>query len=107
MNNKLANQVYMIGNFPITRQEIAYNIVTDGLSIVSFEQGWNDKIAGDIFFGLGNISDRLTDDDCQAYVTGFNNYMSDGDKLFDYIKQFTYMLFTKWGVFANIGVSLN
>jgi len=107
MNTKLANQVYMIGNYPITRQEIAYNIVTDGLSIITFEQRWNDKTAGEILFGLGNISDRLTDEDCQTYVTGFTLNMSDGDKLFDHIKQYTYMLLTKWGVFTNIGVSIN
>jgi len=107
MNSKLADQVYMIGNYPITRQEIAYNIVTDGLSIVTYEQEWNDKIAGEILFGLGNISDRLTDEDCQAYVVGFTLNMSDGDKLFDHIKQYTYMLLTKWGIFTNIGVSIN
>ena len=99
MKNRAPNHTYMIGNYPITRQEIAYNIVTDGLSIVAFEQGWTDRKAGEIFFGLGNIDERLTDDDCVAYVSGFNHFMADGDKLFEHIKRFTYLLLTKWGVF--------
>ena len=98
MNDSISTNQFQIGDDMIYKHEISMNLATDDFRFVTLEQQWSDELTARIFDHLGDITQRLTDDDCQAFIDGVHNSIHDSELLYRHVTGFTHKMLEKWGV---------
>ncbi|WP_455209649.1 hypothetical protein [Kaarinaea lacus] len=98
MSESISTKQYAFGDDMIYKHEISMNLATDGFRFVAFEQQWSDEQAARIFEQLGDITQRLSDADCQEFIDGVQNSLNDGEQLYQYVTGFTQKMLQKWGI---------
>jgi hypothetical protein len=98
MSDSISTKQYAFGDDMIYKQEISMNLATDGFRFVAHEQQWSEEQAARIFAQLGDINQRLTDADCQEFLTGVQNSIHDSELLYQHVTDFTHKMLQKWGV---------
>lgn len=98
MSEILCIQQYSFGDDMIYKDEISMNLATDGFRFVAFEKQWSEEQTAHIFEQLGDLNQRLTDADCQAFIEGIQNNLHDSEGLYRHVTEFTQELLQKWGL---------
>lgn len=101
MKNTAVKHTFFIGEIAITRQEIAILLTFDGFGFVANDQGWSDRIAAEKFSQLENIEEKLTNEDCEYFVSGFASAFDNGETRYQHVLRFSSELFEKWGLLSN------
>lgn len=96
MTNSPLEQNFLIGDVAITRQEIAFILTFDGFGFVASELGWSEQFAAKQFSRLGNVVEKLTNEDCEQFVIGFALAIDKGETRYQHVLHFTSKLFEKW-----------
>jgi len=101
MTNTPLKHNFLIGDVAITRQEIAIILTFDGFGFVASELGWSDQFAAHRFSQLENIEEKLTNEDCEQFATGFASAIDKGETRYQHVLSFTSKLFEKWGLLSS------
>ena len=104
MTNTALKHEFYIGDVAISRQEIAIILTFDGFGFVASERGWTDQFAAEQFSQLENIEEKLTDEDCERFASGFASAIDNGETRYQHVLDFTSGLFEKWGLIRNDGL---
>ena len=101
MSNTPVKHKFLIGDVTITRQEIAIILTFDGFGFVASELNWSDEFAAHQLSQLDNVEEKLTNEDCEQFVTGFALAIDKGETRYQHVLGFTSKLFEKWGLLSS------
>jgi len=101
MTNTPLKHQFLIGDVSITRQEIAIILTFDGFGFVASKLNWSDQFAAHQFSQMENIEEKLTNEDCEQFATGFASAIVTGETRYQHVLSFTSQLFEKWGLLSN------
>ncbi|MDH5327443.1 MAG: hypothetical protein OEZ68_01330 [Gammaproteobacteria bacterium] len=87
---------YQFGHHGISKDDIAMNLATDGFRFVAFEQNWDLAQATQLFDQLGDIENKLSEEDCCEFLSGLQNSLHDSELLYEHVTNFTRKMLHKW-----------